>query len=391
MKKPQASRRKFIKESVTSAAGLLALSVLPNETAIAHEPVTTRRKEEMADGTPRLRFSVIGINHDHIHSQVGATIRGGGQFVSFYAKEPDLAAAFAKRYPDVKQARSEAEILEDKNIQLVLSAAIPVERAPIGIRVMQHGKDYMADKPGITTLAQLAEVRRVQKATKRIYSIMYSERFENKATVRAGELVKAGAIGKVLQTTGLGPHRLNNVSGGVRPPWFYDRKYFGGIICDIASHQFDQFLFFTGSTEASVVASQIGNVHHPQYPLFEDFGDVMLRGNGGMGYIRVDWFTPNGLSTWGDGRLTIIGTDGFIEIRKNCDVGRSKSGNHLFLTDQKETTYFDCNNDPLPYGTLLVDDVLNRTETAMTQQHCFLATELALLAQQQAQRINLKK
>jgi len=391
MKKPQASRRKFIKETVTSAAGLLALSALPGKTAIAHDPVTTRRKEEMADGTPRLRFSVIGINHDHIHSQVGATIRGGGQFVSFYAKEPDLAAAFAKRYPDVKQARSEQEILEDKNVQLVLSAAIPVDRGPLGIRVMQHGKDYMADKPGITTLAQLAEVRRVQKATKRIYSIMYSERFENKATVRAGELVKAGAIGKVLQTTGLGPHRLNNVSGGVRPPWFYDHKYFGGIICDIASHQFDQFLFFTGSTEASVVASQIGNVHHPQYPLFEDFGDVMLRGNGGMGYIRVDWFTPNGLSTWGDGRLTIIGTDGFIEIRKNCDVGRSKSGNHLFLTDQKETTYFDCNNDPLPYGTLLVDDVLNRTETAMTQHHCFLATELALLAQQNAQRINLKK
>ena len=163
----------------------------------------------MADGTPRLRFSVIGINHDHIHSQVGATIRGGGQFVSFYAKEPDLAAAFAKRYPDVKQARSKKEILEDKNVQLVLSAAIPVERAPLGIRVMQHGKDYMADKPGITTLAQLAEARRVQKATKRIYSIMYSERFENKATVRAGELIKAGAIGKVLQTTGLGPHRLN--------------------------------------------------------------------------------------------------------------------------------------------------------------------------------------
>ena len=340
---------------------------------------------------PRLRFSVIGINHDHIHGQIGAVIRGGGQLVAFYAKEPDLAAAFAKRYPEVQQARSQQEILDDKSIQLVVSAAIPVDRAPLGIKVMQHGKDYMADKPGITTLAQLAEVRRVQKATKRIYSIMYSERFENKATVRAGELVKAGAIGKVLQTTGLGPHRLNNVSGGVRPPWFYDRKYFGGIICDIASHQFDQFLFFTGSTEASVVASQVGNVHHPQYPLFEDFGDVMLRGNGGMGYIRVDWFTPKGLVTWGDGRLTIIGTDGFIELRKYVDVVGKPGGNHLFLTDQKESRYFDCNNDPLPYGTLLVDDVLNRTETAMTQHHCFLATELALQAQQQAQKINLKK
>src|SRR6476661_4434044 len=204
MKKPQASRRTFIKESVTSAAGLLALSQLPISKVDAHESVVnTRRETEMTQATPRLRFSVIGINHDHIHSQIGATIRGGGEFVSFYAKEPDLAAAFAKRYPNIKQARSEAEILEDKNIQLVLSAAIPVDRGPLGIRVMQHGKDYMADKPGITTLEQLADVRRVQSATKRIYSIVYSERFENAATVKAAELVKAGAIGQVIQTVGL--------------------------------------------------------------------------------------------------------------------------------------------------------------------------------------------
>ena len=342
----------------------------------------------MSQATPRLRFSVIGINHDHINSQIGAAIRGGGEFVSFYAKEPELAAAFAKRYPQVKQARSQPEILEDKSIQLVVSAGIPVDRAPLGIEVMKHGKDYMSDKPGITTLDQLAEVRRVQKETKRIYSIMYSERFENKATVRAGELVKAGAIGKVLQTAGLGPHRINPKT---RPEWFWDKKYFGGIICDIASHQFDQFLFFTGSSSATVVASQTGNVHHPQYPAFEDFGDVMLRGDGGMGYIRVDWFTPDGLSTWGDGRLTIIGTDGFIEIRKNCDVAGRPGGNHLFITDQKETRYLDCNNDPLPYGEQLINDVLNRTETAMPQEHCFLAMELALRAQQQAQRIELSK
>src|SRR6185503_14434199 len=175
------------------------------------------------------------------------------------------------------------------------SSAIPDERAPIGIRVMQHGKDYMVDKPGITTLDQLAEVRRVQAETKRIYSILYSERHENRATVRAGELVQAGAIGKVVQTIGLGPHRMNPKT---RPAWFFDRESYGGILCDIGSHQFDQFLFFTGSTEADVVASQVRNVNHPQYPGLEDFGDAMVRGNGGTGYVRVDWFTPDGLSTW---------------------------------------------------------------------------------------------
>jgi predicted dehydrogenase len=330
---------------------------------------------------PRIKFAVIGINHNHINSQVEATIRGGGEFVSFYAKEPELAEPFSKKFPQAKRARDEKEILEDKTIQLVLSSIIPDERAPLGIRVMQHGKDYMVDKPGILTLDQLAAVRKVQKETGRIYSIMYSERFENKATVMAGDLVKEGAIGKVIQTIGLGPHRMN---APTRPAWFFERKHYGGIIADIGSHQFDQYLFFTGTKKAEVVASQVGNVHHPQYPGLEDFGDVMLRGNGGTGYIRVDWFTPDGLNTWGDGRLTILGTDGYMEIRKNVDIAGRPGGNHLFLVNQKETKYIDCSKVELPYGERLVDDIVNRTETAMTQEHCFLATELALKAQQQA-------
>ncbi|MVM40601.1 gfo/Idh/MocA family oxidoreductase [Spirosoma sp. HMF3257] len=391
MNSPQsANRRNFIKETIATAAGLVVLPSLSNEAIGA--PAIVRAKSLGSDSVPtgaaRIRFAVIGMNHGHINSQVGAVTRGGGEFVSYYAKEPDLMADFAKRYPQAKQAKSEAEILEDKTIQLVLSAGIPVDRAPLGIRVMKAGKDYMSDKPGITTLEQLAEVRKVQKETKRIYSIMYSERFENRATVKAGELVQAGAIGNVIQTIGLGPHRMTPAS---RPPWFFEKKSFGGIICDIGSHQFDQFLFFTGSKKADVVASQVGNVHFPQYPNFEDFGDVMLRGDGGMGYIRVDWFTPDGLKSWGDGRLTILGTEGFIEIRKNIDPAGREGGNHLFITDKKETRYVDCTKESLPYGEQLVNDVLNRTETAMTQEHCFLATELALKAQKQAQIVHLKK
>jgi predicted dehydrogenase len=336
----------------------------------------------------KIKFAVIGLNHGHIYGQTRAVIRGGGELVSFYALEPDLIAAYQKQFPQAKLARSKAEILEDKSISLIVSASIPNERAPLGIEVMRHGKDFLVDKPGITTLEQLAQVRRVQQQTHRIYSIMYSERLENPATVKAGQLVKAGAIGKVVQTVSVGPHRT---SLKTRPSWFFEKEKYGGIICDIASHQFDQFLFFTDSTSAEVVASQVGNLNHPQYPGLEDFGDAMLRGNGGMGYIRVDWFTPDGLSTWGDGRLTILGTEGFIEIRKNCDLGGRSGGNHLFLVDQKETRYFDCKNEPLPYGEQLVNDVMNRTETAMPQAHCFLATELALKAQKQAQRINLKK
>ena len=212
---------------------------------------------------------------------------------------------------------------------------------------MQHGKDYMADKPGITTLEQLAEVRRVQAQTKRIYTIMYSERFENRATVKAGELVKAGAIGRVVQTIGLGPHRIHPPE---RPDWFWDKPRYGGILCDIASHQADQFLYFTGSTARRCRLVAGGQRASPHHPTFEDFGDVTLRGDKGTGYIRVDWFTPGGLATWGDGRLTMLGTDGFIEIRKNIDIGGRPGESHLFMVDQKETRYIDCKDVALPYG-----------------------------------------
>lgn len=391
MKKGQVDRREFIKTVGGTAA--IASALPPGAFSLSVNPSSARY---MQSGTPagptmktppKIRFAVIGINHYHIYSQVQATLRGGGELVWLYAKEPDLSAEFLKRFPQAKPARSESEVLEDKSIQLVLSSIIPDERAPLGIRVMQHGKDYMSDKPGIITLEQLAEVRKVQRQTKRIYSIMYSERMENQATVKAGELVKAGAIGRVIQTIGLGPHRMNAKQ---RPEWFFDQKRFGGILCDIGSHQGDQFLFFTGSTKADIVASQIGNVHNQQYPAFQDFGDVVLRGDGGAGYIRVDWFTPDGLATWGDGRLTILGTDGFIEIRKNIDIAGRTGGSHLFLVDQKETRYIDCANQPLPYGEQLVNDVVSRTETAMSQEHCFLATEIMLKAQQQAQKVSFK-
>lgn len=389
MKKPQANRRKFIKNSV-GTAGMIVVSAL-SKGASLHATETSARGNpatEARQAIPKIRFSAIGLNHGHIYGQVDAVLRGGGELVSFYAKEPELVAQFSKRYPNARLARSEKEIIEDGSIRLIVSASIPDERAPLGIQVMRSGKDFMVDKPGITSLDQLAQVRSVQKETRRIYSIMYSERFENAATVKAGDLVKAGAIGKVVQTVGLGPHRMNVKT---RPQWFFDHRRFGGIICDIGSHQMDQFLFFTGSTEADVVMSQVGNVHYPQYPGFQDFGDVVLRGDQGMGYVRVDWFTPDGLSSWGDGRLTILGTDGFIEIRKNVDIGGRAGGNHLFLVDHKETRYMDCSKEPLPYGSQLLNDINNRTETTMSQEHCFLATELALKAQKQAQRINIQK
>jgi predicted dehydrogenase len=378
------NRRTFLGRLGTSSAAMAALP--PG--AFTPERAGTRVTDEQAvarpvssPAGPPVRCAAIGLNHGHIYGQVNTVLAHGGELVWVYAKEPDLLAAFVKRHPHVKVARSEQEVLDDASLQLVISAAIPDERAALGIRAMRHGKDFLVDKPGMTTLAQLAEVRRVQAETARIYSILYGGRLESPSTQRALELVRAGAIGDVLQTVGLGPHRLNAPS---RPDWFWDRQRFGGVLCDLATHQTDDFLTFTNATRAEVVASQADNLRHPQHPAFEDFGDAMVRSNGGTGYFRVDWFSPDGLPVFGDSRLTVIGSSGYLELRKTIDIGGRPKGNHLLLVDGTGTRYIDSAHTPLPFGPRLLADVRNRTETAMTQAHCFLAMELALQAQAQA-------
>lgn len=381
------NRRNFLQKSLTSASGVAAATILPAELFGKGLHKTGRPDEIILKAENRtapkesIRFSVAGLNHGHIYGMVDALIGGGGELVAVYSREPELLPAFTRRYPDVKVAKSEQEILDDDSIQLVASAGIPVERAPLGIKVMKSGKDYMADKPGIVTFEQFNEVKKVQKETKRIYSIMYSERLGNPASVKAGELIQAGAIGKVVQTIGLGPHRMRPET---RPDWFFYPEKAGGILCDIGSHQCDQFLFYTNSTHADVALSQVGNFGNPEYPQYMDFGDMNVRSPHATGYIRIDWFTPEGLNTWGDGRTFVLGTKGYIEMRKYIDIAGREGGNHLFLVNQKETKYYNCSNVYMPYGEQLVNDVVHRTETAMTQEHCFLATELALTGQKNA-------
>jgi predicted dehydrogenase len=343
-----------------------------------------------------IRFAVCGMSHDHIYGLLGAVQRGGGTLVAAYGAEPDKLAAFRKRFPDVKVVSSEEEIIHDDSIQLVLSSKIANERAALGVKVMLNGKDFLSDKPGITTLEDLALVRKTIDQTKRIYGILYSERFEVKAAVKAGELIQAGAIGRVIQTINIAPHQItqkNGDAGGggtVRPEWFWHSKQYGGILCDIGSHQIDQFLYYTGSTKAEIVEAQIANVSHPEYPDFQDFGDMVLRGNKGTGYVRLDWFTPRGLGTWGDGRLFVLGTEGYIELRKYVNVAMSPQGNNLFIVDQNQARFIDCNPLELPFGPQFVSDILNRSHTAQNQDQALLAAELSIKAQLAAKHVKFE-
>ncbi len=395
-------RRTFLKGAVSGmvgSAGVLPAFGMAPGVGGNHGPVVEEMVQAAAgaDTAPKyhIRFSVAGISHDHIYGMVGAVIRGGGELVAVQGAEPDKLAAFTKRFPQAKVVKTEDEILDDPSIQLVMTSTIPVDRAPLGVRAMRKGKDFLSDKPGATTLGQMAELRKTIAETKRIYGILYSERLEVKAAVYAGELVQKGAIGKVVQTINIAPHQIQQGhgdagGGGGRPWWFWDDSKFGGILCDIGSHQVDQFLFYTGSTAAEVVASQVANVKHKEHPKFQDFGDMMLRGDKGFGYVRLDWFTPDGLGTWGDGRLFILGTEGYMELRKYVDITGRKGGNHLFVVDQKQQRYIDCNNVDLPFGREFVADIVNRTHTAQDQTQCLLAAELVIRAQKNATHVDLK-
>lgn len=340
----------------------------------------------MTSQTP-VRFAVIGLDHFHIYQQTALLLEAGAELVGFCTQTPELDAAFRKEHPQAALFATQKEILEDERIHLIVSAGIPNERAPLGIDVMQHGKDFMSDKPGFTTLTQLEKVRQVAAESGQIYAVSYG-RLESRATEKASELVQAGAIGRVLQTVSLGPHRPNLAN---RPSWFFERERYGGILCDVATHHADYFLHFTGANDYEIVSAQVANWHYPQHPELEDFGDVTVRSGGTAdgcsGYFRVDWFTPDGLPTWGDSRLMILGTDGTIEIRSNVDLSGRSGGDHLFLADRTETRYVDCSKDDLPYWKRFLEDIRNRTETAMTQAHCFRASELALMAQAKADRL----
>jgi len=331
----------------------------------------------------RVPFAVIGLDHSHIYSMTDALIRGGGVPIGFFAADPGQVATFRKRYGDVRLARSEAELLDDRRVRLIAGAPIPDLRAPLGIRAMRAGKDYLSDKPAVTTLAQLADVRAAVKETGRKFAVMYSERLEVPAAVMAGDLIRQGAIGRVVQTVNLAPHR---VSAPSRPAWFWDKARYGGILTDIGSHQADQFVFYTNSRRAKVVAAQTGNLAWPDRPAFEDFGDMTVTGDGGTGYIRVDWYTPDGLASWGDGRAFLLGTEGYIELRKYLDVGGRPGGNHLFIADKRGTRYMDCSKVPLPFGPQFIADVVERTSVAQDQEGALLAAELVLLAQANATR-----
>ena len=327
-------------------------------------------------------FAAVRLDHGHIYGMSEGLIGAGGTLKWVYDPDPAKVDAFRRKFPEVRAARSEDEVFNDPAVHLVAGAAVTSERCALGLRAIAAGKDYFTDKAPLTTLDQLAAAREATARTGRKYAVYFSERIHVEAAVLAGQLIEEGAIGRVLQVIGLGPHRL----GTGRPDWFFVKEKYGGILCDIGSHNFEQMLYFTGATDAEIASASIANYHHPEHPELDDFGEAnLVMDNGATGYCRVDWFTPDGLSTWGDGRTFILGTDGYVELRKYLNVATDEGPGHVFLVDGRSEHHIVADGKVgYPFFGQLIRDCLDRTETAMSQEHAFKAAELSVKAQLQA-------
>lgn len=331
-------------------------------------------------------FAAAYLDHGHIGGQCNGLIEAGATLKWVYDTDPARAKAFAEKFAGAQVATTFEQILEDPEVKLVAAAAIPNIRGPIGCQVMRAGKDYFTDKTPFTTMAQLQEARKVAAETGRKYMVYYSERLHVECAMFAGELIEQGAIGRVIQVVGFGPHRVGDPKS--RPDWFYKKEQYGGILCDIGSHQCEQFLHYTGAKSATVATARVQNFNHPDYPELEDFGEAnLVADNGASFYYRVDWFTPKGLRSWGDGRTIILGTEGYIEMRKYINITTDEGGDLLFLVNNEGEKRFDCKGQVgFKFFGELVLDCINRTENAMTQEHAFMAAELCLKCQEVADK-----
>lgn len=331
-------------------------------------------------------FAAVALDHGHINGMTNGLLEAGATLKWVYDPDHDKVEAYRKQFPQANVADSIDQILTDSEVRLVAAAAIPNMRSALGNRVMQAGKDYFTDKTAFTTMDQLNETKRIVNETGQKLWVYFSERLHVEGAVFAGQLINEGVIGELVQLTGFGPHRLDKDK---RPDWFFNKEQYGGILCDIGSHQIEQFLYFTKNTDAEVLHSKVGNYANSDKPELEDYGDATLVGENGASFIfKVDWFTPDGLSTWGDGRLFITGTKGTIEVRKYVDVAREESGDHVYVvTSEGEKHYSVSGEVGFPFFGEMIKDCLNRTEHAMTQAHIFKAQELCLIAQEKAERL----
>jgi predicted dehydrogenase len=333
-----------------------------------------------------MRFAAIGLDHRHVYDLTQGLLDAGATCVGYNSDttDPRVLAGFRRRFPNVPAAET-GRLLDDPSIDFVVIAAVPRDRAQLAIAAMQRGKDVMVDKPGVTTAAELAAIESAVTETGRIWSIALG-RLASPAQQEALRIVQSGELGRLVHITSLAPHRLNRA---LRPAWFFDAPAYGGIINDIGTHSIDSFLAFANAEDAEIAHASIA-AFGTEPTGFEDFAEVVLTTPSVRGYVRLDWFTPDGLPTWGDGRMFLVGTEGTLELRKNLDIEGRDGGDHMFVANHSATRYIDCSNMPVTYYRDFITDIAERTQRVMPQRLVFTVCRLALHAQASANRFSAR-
>ncbi len=332
-----------------------------------------------------MRFAVIGLSHAHVISMTQAL--SGLPDVAcdgFAPEDTPVGKGFAGLYPDLAR-RPRGELLGDPAIDLILCGDVNGLRGSVLKEALTAGKHVFVDKPPVTTLEDLEAVEQAAQRTGKLFFVYFGERLDNPLLIKTKELVDEGRIGRVVNFIGLGPHKLSIEH---RPAWMFDPALYGGILNDIASHQVELFTWLTGQQVARF-RSRVGNFGTPQHPTFQDFGDAWFEGDGGAaGYVRVDWFTPDALPTWGDIRQMLVGTEGTLEIRSNINLGSPDAGPALLLTTRKSAPELvDPGDIDTAWGPKLVADIHDGVNRLMPRDVTFQALRTVLSMQRDAEKI----
>jgi len=325
------------------------------------------------------RIALVGADHNHLYEIIDRLVKAGASAVAHTAE-----GQFVEHYSGWQASSAEAsidDILADDTIDLIVTAAIPNRRASIALAAIEAGKHVISDKPGLTTTDQLDAVRAaIAGRPGRPWTVLFTERFENRAINEAVRLAKSGAVGTVVHVVGAGPHTM---WAKRRPDWFWDPDATGGILVDVGSHQVDQFMSITGAVAAdvSIVSSMVGNVASADHPAMQDIGSMTLAAGAVVGDHRLDYLTARGLGTWGDCRLMIVGTEGTIEARANVDVAGADGAEHLIVVDADGTRRVDISGVVVDWAEHALADLADGGERLMTQQHAIDVTDVCLRAQ----------
>jgi predicted dehydrogenase len=330
-------------------------------------------------------FSVVGLNHAHIYGQTqGLLDTGKWRLKHVHAEETDLLKVFQERYPDATAAASVDDVLGDPEVELVASAAINAHRGPLAVRTLEAGKHFFVDKPCVTTLEHLEAVKSAVEATGRRWFAFFGEMVTDAAVEWVHDQVAKGNLGEPVHFMGLGPHTLRFAS---RPAWFWKADLYGGILNDIASHQMAQFIYWMLQDPVPQF-SRVGNLHHPEVPEFEDFGDALVTGSkGATGYFRVDWFTPEGMPVFGDIRQQFITTEATVEHRKTIDIGAPEGHRAPRLIVTRKSSGPECvdlQDAKAPFFDRLTSDVEQGSETAIPFSLSYTASKTILELQRDA-------